>query len=187
MRFASLWMATCLGLAALDAAGQDLARAARDGQIASARVILFESGIQFRMPMNETNLQRWGCTFTVSFKPDKMADLVDLLERNLRVEPGHEGFPDQLRNIVYVRLLDGTRYRYALTDEVGGPGAKGTVYAWVDTYHGDGLPLVAGAQLLRELRTWAASDTGRMNFRPACLENRFGNEKVPGVEEIERG
>lgn len=68
MRHAVLLAATLLGLGTPQATGADLARAARDGQIASARVILFESFVSFRMATNETTLQRMGCTFTVSFR-----------------------------------------------------------------------------------------------------------------------
>lgn len=182
MRLAPLLSAACLALATLDAAGGDLVRAARDGRVAAATVILFESGISLRAPMTEAELRRRGCTFTVAFKPAKLAALAEILERELRAEPGHDGVADQLRNIVYLRLLDGTAYRYALTDEVGGAGGAETVHAWADTYAGDGRALVAGPELLRALRAWAGSGTGRMNFRPACLEERFGGRDGPGPD-----
>ncbi len=143
-------------------------RAPLDGeQIVSATVVLYPSGVFTRAPLTEALLALQGCTFMAAGDAAKLTALAGILNR--RLVAGADGFPNHLRNLVYLQLRDGARLRYTLTDEYD---AQGRVYGWVDSYAGDGRPLVAGRELLFDLRDWAAGVTDRKNFSEECLDKR---------------
>jgi len=116
--------------------------------------------------MTEPVLALQGCTFRTAGDATKHVALAGILNRRLLAGAPGDGFPNQLRNLVYLQLRDGARLRYTLTDEYG---AQGRVYGWVDSYAGDGRPLLAGRELLSDLRDWAAGVTHRKNFSEECL------------------
>jgi len=166
MRLAASLLLLCLG--SVDApAAQASSRTPLDGEeIVSATVVLFPSGIDTRAPLTEALLALQGCTFTTAGDAARHVALAGILNRRLTDGPEGDGFPNHLRNLVYLRLRDGARVRYTLTDEYD---AQGRVYGWVDSYAGDGRPLVAGRELLFDLRDWAAGGADRNNFRTECL------------------
>jgi len=135
-------------------------------QIASATVVLFPSGIFLQAPMTEALLALQGCTFRTAGDTAKLVALAGILNRRLSAGAPGDGFPNHLRNLVYLQLRDGARLRYTLTDEYG---AQGRVYGWVDSYAADGRPLLAGHELLFDLRDWAAGVPDRKNFSEECL------------------
>ncbi|MDY0973703.1 hypothetical protein SOM61_01915 [Massilia sp. CFBP9012] len=167
MRLAASLLLLCLGSVGAPAA-QAFARTPLDGeQIASATVVLYPSGIYPRAPLTESGLARQGCTFTTTGDSARHVALAGILNRRLADGPEGDGFPNHLRNLVYLQLRDGSRLRYTFTDEYD---AQGRVYGWVDSYAGDGRPLVAGRELLFDLRDWAAGVPDRKNFRTECLD-----------------
>jgi hypothetical protein len=168
MRLAAILLSLCLGSFMLEAqATQASSEASLDGeQIASATVVLFPSGIFLRSPMTEAWLALQGCTFRTAGDTDKHVALAGILNRRLTAGAPGDGFPNQLRNLIYLQLRDGARLRYTLTDEYG---AQGRVYGWVDSYAADGRPLLAGPELLFDLRDWAAGVPDRKNFSEECL------------------
>lgn len=166
MRLAASLLLLCLGTGELPAALAS-SRAPLDGEaIVSATVVLFPSGIDTRAPLTEALLALQGCTFTTAGDTARHVALAGILNRRLADGVEGDGFPNHLRNLVYLRLRDGARLRYTLTDEYD---AQGRVYGWVDSYAGDGRPLVAGRELLFDLRDWAAGVTDRKNFSAECL------------------
>ena len=166
MRLAGSLLLLCLGSSMVQASP----RMPLDGeQIVSATVVLYPSGVDTRAPLTEALLALQGCTFTAAGDAAKLAALAGILDRRLSDGPDGDGFPNHLRNLVYLQLRDGARLRYTLTDEYD---AQGRVYGWVDSYAGDGRPLVAGREMLSDLRDWAAGVTDRKNFSEECLDKR---------------
>jgi len=172
MRLAAplLLLSLCFGAVEAPAAQVSSLTPLDGEQIASATVVLYPSGIFPRAPLTEALLALQGCTFTTDGDPAKHLALAGILNRRLSAGPDGDGFPNQLRNLVYLQLHDGARLRYTLTDEYD---AQGRVYGWVDSYAGDGRPLVAGRELLFDLRDWAAGVTDRKNFNEECLAKRI--------------
>ncbi|MGF6272839.1 hypothetical protein ABIB38_001195 [Massilia sp. UYP11] len=168
MRLAATLLSLCLGSFMVDAQAAGAAPdMPLDGeQIASATVVLFPSGIFTRAPLTEAMLALQGCTFKTVGDTARQVALAGILNRRLSAGAQGDGFPNQLRNLVYLQLRDGARLRYTLTDEYDAPGR---VLGWVDSDKGDGRPLLAGRELLFDLRDWAADVTDRKNFSAHCL------------------
>lgn len=166
MRLAASLLLFCLGSVGAPAAHASSRALLDGGQIVSTTVVLYPSGIYPRAPLTEARLALQGCTFMTAGDTPEHAALAGILNRRLTDGPQGDGFPNHLRNLVYLRLRDGSRLRYTFTDEYD---AQGRVYGWVDSYAGDGQPLVAGRELLFDLRDWAAGVSGRQNFRAECL------------------
>lgn len=168
MRLAATLLSLCLGSFIAEAlAARASSEMPLDGeQIASATVVLFPSGIFTRAPLTEAVLAQRGCTFKTAGATAKHVALAGILNRRLSAGAPGDGFPNHLRNLIYLQLRDGARLRYTLTDEYD---AQGRVYGWVDSYAGDGRPLLAGHELLFDLRDWAAGVSDRKNFSEECL------------------
>ncbi len=179
MRLAAFMLPLCLATVEASAAQATLRTPLDGGQIASATVVLYPSGVDTRAPLTEALLALQGCAFMTTGDTARHAALAGILNRRLIDGPDGDGFPNHLRNLVYVQLRDGVRLRYAFTDEYD---AQGRVYGWVDSYRGDGGPLLAGRKLLFDLRDWAAGVSDRKNFRQECLAKRAwppGSQKAP--------
>jgi len=154
-------------------------------RVARVTVLLTPSGIRYVTPPTYAMLLKSGCRFGTAFHPERQAALVDIMRRYL--EHSEEGgfSTGFLRNAIELHLTDGAVLRYMLSDEFD---ARNTVYGWRDRKQGaddrapGSMPLIARDGFLRELRTWAGGDVGRINFNPECLREPSSID----AEEIKR-
>lgn len=156
-------------------------------QVARVLLILTPSNVMYRAPLRYEGLLKIGCRFGTSFDPERQAELVDIMRRYLVHSPADGGFNMAfLRNAIELHMVDGSVLRYTFSDEYYRPGRS--VYGWRDHKAAEGavqsgtLPVVAQGGFLRELRTWAAGDVGRINFNPECLREPPSSD----AEEIKR-
>lgn len=154
-------------------------------RVVGVSVLLTPAGIRYMTPLTYAMLQKSGCRFGTAFHPERQAALLDIMQRYL--EHSEEGgfSTGFLRNAIELRLEGGGVLRYMFSDEYD---ARNTVYGWRDRKQGadhresGSMPLIARDGFLRELRTWAAGDVGRINFNPECLREPPSSD----AEEIKR-
>ncbi|WP_312513241.1 hypothetical protein [Massilia sp.] len=142
-------------------------------RVTRVTVLLTPPGLRFSMPLTYARLETFACRFGTSFRPDRQAALVDIMERHL-LHSSSSGFSRaSLRNAVELHMDDGSILRYTFDDDSATDGA---IDGWRDRKgatggrrYGSSMPVIGTRGFLRELRTWAAGDVGRVNFDPKCL------------------